>query len=147
MRFNSSLTDSGSDYRSRVVLHFPPNLVEQPIVCQLIKKFDLEFIILRADIDRNKEGLLVLELAGVKENFRRGVVFLKDNGISVQPLSQDIVRIEERCTHCGACLTICPSEALYRDVSNREVRFEQSKCIACDLCLKGCPVRAMEIHY
>ncbi len=137
----------GSNHRSRLVLHFPPTLVEQPIVCQLVKKYDLDFIILRADVELNKKGLMVLELQGREGPLREGIVFLQESGILVQSLSQDVSRLDDRCTHCGACITICPSEALYLDRGDRKVYFDQEHCIACELCIKGCPVRAMEIRF
>ena len=136
-----------SDYRSRVVIHFPPSLVEEPIICNLVKEYDLEFNILRADVGRDRKGLLVLELIGKEEGFKQGMIFLKEKGISVQPLSQDVTRLDERCTHCGACIAICPSGALYIEDDSRRVRFDKDKCLACELCLKGCPTRAMEVYF
>ncbi|GAJ01630.1 unnamed protein product, partial [marine sediment metagenome] len=44
----------------RIVLKFPHRLVDQPIVCNLAKYFDLEFNILKAYIIPKEEGLLIL---------------------------------------------------------------------------------------
>ncbi len=129
----------------RIVLRFPSKLVDQPIVYKLVKEYDLIFNILRARVTPKEEGELVIELKGVKQNYAEALKYLKQKGVSVQPLSQDITRDEQRCTHCGACVTICPTEALYLDAKSRKIIFDPEKCIACELCVKGCPPRAMKI--
>lgn len=131
----------------RIVLHFPHRLVDQPIVCNLVKRYDLEFNILRAYVTPREEGLLVLEIKGEDASCDRGMEYLAEVGVRVQPLSQDIVRNERRCTHCGACVTVCPSGALVLDTRTMKVDFYNDKCIACELCINACPVRAMEVHF
>jgi ferredoxin len=131
----------------RVVLKFPRKLVDKPIVYKLVKDFDLVFNILRAQVTPEEEGELVIELKGSKQNYTRGVDYLKDLGVTIQPLSQDIIRDDERCTHCGACITICPTGALYMDKKSMKVIFDDTKCIACELCVKGCPPRAMKVEF
>ncbi|MBA7712676.1 Ferredoxin-type protein NapF [subsurface metagenome] len=58
-----------------------------------------------------------------------------------------VIRNEERCTHCGACITICPTGAFELDPITRWVNFHDEKCLACGLCIKACPPRAMEVHF
>ena len=129
----------------RIVLKFPPKLVDKPIVYKLVKDFDLIFNILRARVTPKEEGELVIELKGDKEKYAEGMKYLKDLGVKIQPLSQDVTRDEERCTHCGACITICPTDAFYMDKKTMKVLFDPEKCIACELCVKGCPPRAMKV--
>jgi len=129
----------------RIVLRFPQKLVDQPIVYKLVKEFHLVFNILRARVTPKEEGELVIELQGKKQSYADGIKYLHNLGVSIEPLSQDITRDEERCTHCGACVTICPTQALYLDKHTRKVIFEPKKCIACELCVKACPLRAMKI--
>ncbi len=133
----------------RVVLHFPKRLVEQPVVYRLVKDYNLEFNILRASItaEPEEEGLLVLELKGEQEEYDKGINFLLKSGLKIQSLSQDVTRNEARCTHCGACVTICPPGAFEVDSKTRQVRFDDEKCVACGLCIKACPPRAMEVHF
>jgi ferredoxin len=133
--------------RRKVVLHFPREKVDQPIVSKLVRDYDIDFNILKAFITPREEGLMVLELSGEEENFERGIRYLTNLGITIQPLSQDVRRNEERCTHCGACTGICPSEALFIDRSTMEVLFDEERCVACELCVRLCPPRAMEVHY
>lgn len=133
--------------RERIVLKFPHRLVDQPIVYKMVKDFDLEFNILKAYVTPREEGLLVLELKGEDKKFEKALKYARSLGVTVQPLSKDIKRNEKICTHCGACVPICPTEALVIDPATRKVLFYGNKCIACELCIKACPPRAMELHF
>lgn len=130
----------------RVVLHFPRSLVEQPIIYRLVRDYNLMFNILKASVTPNEEGLLVLELTGERENYEKGVRYLADVGVQIQPLSKDVTVNEGRCTHCGACITICPTGAFTLELPSRRVKFVDKKCIVCGLCIKACPPRAVEIR-
>jgi NAD-dependent dihydropyrimidine dehydrogenase PreA subunit len=131
----------------KIVLRFPKRLVERPIIYRLVKDYDLEFNILKASITPEQEGLLVLELKGDQKEYDRGIEFLMKGGVKIQSLSQDVTRNEERCTSCGACITICPAGAFKVDPKTRIVIFDNEKCIACGLCIPACPPRAMEVHF
>ncbi len=129
----------------RIVLTFPHKMVDQPIVYRLVKDHDLVFNILQAKITPEEEGVMVLELKGTKEHYAQGIKYLTSVGLKIQPLSKDVTRDETRCTHCGACVTICPTGALSIEKKTMRVIFNAAKCIACELCVKSCPPRAMTV--
>jgi ferredoxin len=131
----------------KIVLHFPKKLIDRPIVSRLVKDFGLDFNILKASVTPGEEGLLVMELTGDQRNYDKGVKYLTEEGVRIQSLSQDVVRNEARCTHCGACITICPSGAFSLEQGTRKVLFDNSKCIVCELCVKACPPRAMDSSF
>ena len=131
----------------RVVLKFPKQLIDQPITSRLVKDFDLDFNILRADITADSEGLLVLGLTGENVTLDKALAWARQQGVEVQPLAKDVVRSETRCTHCGACVNVCPTEALTVNMETREVEFNSNRCIACELCVPACPFRAMEVAF
>ena len=131
----------------KIVLHFPKRLGDQPIVYKLVKEYNLEFNILKAYITPQEEGLMVMELRGLKQDYDLGIAYLEGRGVKIQPLSQDVVRNEAKCTDCGVCVTICPTGALVVDALTRKVNFYDDKCIACEACVKICPPRAMEVHF
>ena len=131
----------------RIVLTFPHELLDQPIVYKLVKEFDLVFNILQAKITPKEEGLMVLELKGKKENYAEGIKYLTGLGVKIQPLSQDVTRDDAKCTHCGACISVCPTEALHIDKKSMKVIFDSDKCIACELCVRACPPRAMIVKF
>jgi len=131
----------------RIVLHFPRRLVERPIVSRLVKDYNLDFNILKASVTPDEEGLMVLELSGKQGDYDKGIRYLTKAGVRIQSLSQDVIRNEERCTHCGACITICPTGAFELEPLTRWVNFRDKKCLACGLCIQACPPRAMELHF
>ena len=131
----------------RIVLHFPADLVSNPIISELVKKYDLECNILKADITPRQIGILVLGLKGDNDNYKHAIEYLKSLKVSVQLLSQDITRNKDRCIECGACVTICPCDALTRVPLTGEVRFDKEACIGCELCIPACPMKAMEVHF
>ena len=132
----------------KIVLHFPKRLVDRPIVYRLVKDFNLEFNILKANFTPDAEGgLMVIEIRGEQKDYDKGIKYLTDSGVKIQSLGQDVTRNEERCTHCGACVIICPSGAFELEPSTRKVKFRNETCVACGLCIKACPPRAMELHF
>ena len=131
----------------KIVLRFPRRLVDQPIVSRLVKEYNLDFNILKASITPDEEGLMVLELRGEQADYDRGIRYLTKTGLRIQSLSQDVIRNEERCTHCGACVAICPTGAFELDLVTRRVTFDDEKCLVCGICLIACPPRAMELHF
>ncbi len=131
----------------RIVLRFPRRLVDRPIVSRLVKDFNLDFNILKASVTPDEEGLLILELNGEQDDYDKGINYLTRTGVRIQSLSQDVTRNEERCTHCGACITVCPAGAFVLEPATRRVNFLNEKCLACGLCIKACPPRAMELHF
>lgn len=135
------------DISKRIVLHFPPNMTGQPVVYRLVRDFNLNFNILKASVSPGEEGLLIMELSGAQKNYDKGIQYLTGVGIRIQSLSQDVVRDEARCTHCGACVAICPSGAFSLEPKTRKVLFDHNKCVICGLCVKACPPRAMRLYF
>jgi len=133
-------------YAKILILRFPKTEVQKPIVCNLARQFDLVFNILNAGILPRKEGFMVLELSGVRKNFREGVQYLKSQGVDVQNASQEVKRDDEVCTHCGACTAVCPTDALSIKRPEMTVEFDQSKCSVCELCVRACPPKAMKVR-
>ena len=133
-------------YSKILILYFPPEVAQKSVVCYLTKKFDLLFNILGAKVSTKKEGYMVLEISGTRNNFKKGVQFLKDQGVRVSTAEQEIWRDNEKCTHCGACTAVCPTGALSIKRPEMEVIYDQEKCCVCELCILTCPTRAMGLY-
>jgi len=129
-----------------ILLHYPKNLTDKPIISNLIKKYDLTVNISKARIDQNEEGTIIIELSGTGKNINNGLHYLKDIGVTYKSISKIVTWDQEKCTHCSACTVVCPVGALY--VTDREkmlITFDEKKCIACGLCVPACPYGAMDI--
>ena len=132
--------------RKIVRLTFPPEISDQPLVYNLVRRYDLEFNILQAKISPNKEGSLTLELSGKPDLYRAGIEYLRENKISARLVSRSVSRDENACMHCGACTALCPTKALSVDPVSRLVRFNKKACTACGQCAQVCPVHAPQVE-
>ncbi|GAB6152851.1 4Fe-4S binding protein [Desulfosporosinus burensis] len=128
----------------RIVLRFGTDISVKPIVYRLVKDYDLVVNIVKADVNPQKEGTMILEVTG--DQSEEGLSYLRDLGVSVQNLNQEIVRNEEKCVMCGVCTGICPTGALYMERPSMEVFFDGDQCVFCQLCTKVCPMKAMEVR-
>jgi ferredoxin len=131
--------------KKKVVLNFPPHLIDQPITYRLIAEQGLKVNILRARITPKEWGNMVVEVNGNKAKVKAGLDFLQELGVEVELLAEEVKWREERCIHCTACIAPCPTQALHVDRATMLVGFDREKCIACELCLGVCPYRAVEI--
>ena len=128
------------------ILRFPKDTNDRPFIYQLVKEYDIEFNILKADILLQREGVMILELKGSsKNNVKAGLDYLRSLGVQVERLAARIRRDDEKCFQCGACTGICPAGALFIRRPSMEVVFDPQKCTGCSLCVPVCPVRAMEV--
>jgi ferredoxin len=59
-----------------------------------------------------------------------------------------VLRVDDRCTACGACARVCPTRALrFENLEDKSYRlwFTPSACIACGACLHVCVEEALQI--
>jgi ferredoxin len=129
----------------RLVLRFPTNLLDKPIIHQLTTEYNLVFNIHKAHIIPNKEGLVVLELTGNPTDMTRALKMLDESKVIVEQLAQDIVRDDEECVQCGLCVAYCPTGALYYEMPDRLVQYDNTKCVACEECVRTCPTHAFSV--
>lgn len=129
----------------KLVLRFPPRTVRDPIVYRLVKDYDLKVVILRASISPDEAGHMVLELDGNRAQIESAHEYLESQAVTWQLLSADVRWREDRCVHCTACISVCPSGALILDRGAMTVSFDNEKCIGCGLCIPVCGYKAMEI--
>ena len=125
-------------------LDFGPDTSGKPVVCNIIRLFDLCFNIIKAQINPREVGEMVLEITGLEQAVHDGIEYLKENGVKVTSVAQKVRKDEDLCVHCGVCTAMCRPRALEIDRATWLVRFDSQKCVACGLCVKVCPVKAME---
>ena len=134
-------------YSHRIVLHFPKEIVDEPIICRLAQEYKGTFSVLRAQVEKDIGGVMVLGLRGREDVVRGGLKYLEGQGVRIQPLQEDIRIDQEKCTHCGACVGQCPTGALYVEEGTRYVRLDSEKCIACQYCVPACPYAAIFVAF
>ena len=76
--------------KQRFKFTFPSGLVPKPIIYQLGHQFQLVTNIRRADV-REDMGWVVLELEGDDQEIEKGVSWVSEQGVRVDPVSGDII--------------------------------------------------------
>ncbi len=69
----------------RVKLYFPENLIREPIVAQLVRRFDITPNIRRASIEEDL-GWMALDLVGKPAAVSSAVAWLQEIGVEVDQL-------------------------------------------------------------
>jgi L-aspartate semialdehyde sulfurtransferase ferredoxin len=131
--------------KKKLVLSFPEKIVTKPLTYKLVKEFDLEFNILRAEITPDVEGKMLIELRGDDEQINRAIEYLENNKVSVQEAGKDIIIDRESCVDCGECTSVCITGALSLDKKNKKLVFDRDECILCELCIDSCPLKAIKV--
>lgn len=79
-----------SSNKKALYLIFPQELIRQPVIYRLCKKFDVVFSIRRAKVT-DKVGEMVLEFEGEEAVMDKAVSWLKKKGIRVEPVTRDAI--------------------------------------------------------
>jgi L-aspartate semialdehyde sulfurtransferase ferredoxin len=74
----------------RVYLTFPKELVKEPLVCQMAKKFDILFNIRGSSVTAEM-GLVALEIDGDRAELDKAIKWLKDKGVIVEPIEKNVI--------------------------------------------------------
>ena len=76
--------------KRRVKLTFPQNLIKEPVLFIMAKKYDVMPNIRRARVT-DTVGEMVLEIEGTEENLEKGIQSLRDEGIEVELVEGDVL--------------------------------------------------------
>jgi ABC-type methionine transport system ATPase subunit len=74
----------------RIYLTFPKELVKEPIICWLAKKFDILFNIRGSTVTADM-GLLALEVDGERAEVDKAIHWLKERGVIVEPIEKNVI--------------------------------------------------------
>ncbi|MBI1858724.1 MAG: 4Fe-4S dicluster domain-containing protein [Candidatus Melainabacteria bacterium] len=130
--------------RRRVILSFPPSVLQTPITYILAKEYDIASNILRAEILPEESGKLVIEMDGLPENLDKAIQRIKEFDIDVTEIARKVTFDMDKCIHCGACVSVCLAGALKLD-KNFHLEFIEPKCTVCEMCVTTCPVDVVNI--
>ncbi len=76
----------------RLNLTFPETRVNEPILAQAIKNFDVIVDIRRAQVEANVGGYIMLEMTGTDEAIDASIAFMKSLGVGVGFIGSDEVQ-------------------------------------------------------
>ena len=76
--------------KTRVRLTFPQDLIKEPVLFTMAKKFDIMPNIRRARVTETV-GEIVLELEGTEENINSGIEYMKQQGVDIELVEGNIL--------------------------------------------------------
>jgi Fe-S-cluster-containing hydrogenase component 2 len=125
----------------RILLRFSEEIVEEPITSQIILELKVPINIIAAHVN-SKGGEVLAEVPD--EALDKVVKAFRKRGATVS-IPKLIEVDSEKCVSCGACVTLCPVEAITID-EDASVVFNKEKCIGsiCSACVDACPSRAIK---
>ncbi|MDA3832839.1 MAG: 4Fe-4S binding protein [Spirochaetales bacterium] len=131
--------------KKRIVLRLSPEVVNKPLVSDLVKSYSISVNILNADISSGRDGMLVVELDGAEISIEKSIEHLKGEGVSCSPHVKELSFRQDECIACGSCTAVCFSGALAMDEDSWELLYDADKCIVCGLCVEACPLRLFSL--
>lgn len=129
--------------KEKLLFKFPKEEAGHAFIYDLIKDYDWRVNILRASIDYNARGFMLMEVVSTDENYKSGMAFVGSHNVEVIVIEAAIHINEDKCLDCGACTAVCPADALYLD-KDASLHFDKDLCLDCKLCITACPARAIE---
>lgn len=76
--------------KQRVRFTFSAEMVREPIIYRLGRDFDVVTNIRRADVRRDV-GWVILELEGMEDEIQRGLDWVGNTGVRVDPIAGDVI--------------------------------------------------------
>ncbi len=127
----------------RLKVTYSHEVVEKPILAEIILKTGIPVNILEAKVNAQK-GELIVSVPVSGEKLEEILRMFKDAGVHVQVFIKTLQIDYDRCTACGACISPCPTKAL-RFKPDWTIDFDEEKCVACRVCVNACPVKAITV--
>lgn len=125
----------------KILLKFDEKLIEQPITAQVILEKRLPINIISANIN-SKGGQILAEVPEV--DLKKIVDAFQEKGVVVAV--PELIEVDEqKCLSCGACVSLCPVNAI-SFAEDFSVVFDKEKCVGsmCGTCVDACPARAIK---
>jgi hypothetical protein len=76
--------------RERVYLTFPKDLIREPVLSLLSKRFDIIFNIRGSTVTPDM-GLVALEIDGKAGEVGKAIAWLKAKGVAVEPIERNVI--------------------------------------------------------
>lgn len=124
---------------------FPERNIQDSVAYMLVTKYNLEPSILRAEVEENGYGVLILKLKGEDASVESALKYLDEQGIIIEKLGKHISRDKNKCFSCGACVSVCPTRSFSVDPVTYEVHLNIDTCIACGACISACSTKSVTL--
>lgn len=116
----------------KLLLKYPLPLDEMPYTAEVILETGAKI-----NIDRATRDELIVDVP--EDDVDAVAALFNKKGVEVRRLRKLIIKDEDRCIHCGACISVCPTKVFSFDTSWKIIS-EEDKCVLCEVCVKACPL-------
>lgn len=131
--------------KKRVLLRYSMERADKPILASVIRETDVEINILHADITSETGGEIFIVLESTEEKVNEAIKMFRSRGVKVEEVEHAITLDEDACIDCGACVSVCPTDAL-RLAEDYSLVLDEEECIHCGACVPVCPVFALDMR-
>ena len=125
----------------KIILHATPDITPKPLIAEVILETRALLNIDRADV-KPKGGEVVIDVP--RDGCDRVVAAFEKRGATITCLKQPIIKDDDECVNCGACISVCPTGVIsFRD--DWSVQMDVDKCVQCGACVTMCPHAALKL--
>lgn len=125
---------------SKYLLEYSSDVVSSPILSKVVVETGVLINVLKAEIEADKASIVI----DIPREEKKVIEKFKSTGVRVKKLDENIKRDIEDCIDCGACVSLCPTGAIYF-TKDWSIEVDKGECIRCGACVLACPMKAMEI--
>jgi len=126
----------------KFMVKFSRRGMRRPLIAETVLKTGVLISVERAHID-SMTGELLIDVPDKDAKIISSA--LTEAGAEVRALERSIVRDEEECVDCGACVSVCPQDVFSFDDEWR-LQMEAEKCVLCGKCVIACPHNALKLR-
>ncbi|MDK2973976.1 MAG: L-aspartate semialdehyde sulfurtransferase ferredoxin [Methanofollis sp.] len=126
----------------KLMVSFSRKKVSEPIIARAVMDTGVLINVERARIEPT-EGDVLIDVPD--ESARTVCMKMRELGATVSVLRDAIIRDEDECVDCGACISVCPQEAFSFD-SDWKLSLDQPRCVLCGRCIQACPHGALSLQ-
>jgi NAD-dependent dihydropyrimidine dehydrogenase PreA subunit len=123
---------------------YPSKSSSEPVLSKVILETKAQVNILKADIDQDR-GVMVINIIGSADDAKKVIKAFEKYGVKTRSIKKKITLDSGKCIDCGACISLCPVDALKFDGKNN-LYLQEDRCIQCKACVKACPMKALAIE-
>ncbi len=125
----------------KFILHATMEITPKPLIAEVVLETGTLLNIDRADV-KPSGGEVVIDVH--QDGYDKVTAAFKKHGATITPLEQPVIKYEDECVNCGACISVCPTGV----ISFKEdwtVQMEVDRCVQCGACVTMCPHAALKL--